>query len=655
MADDKDIYWATETNAEDLGSSLTSKVDDYVNWLRTDGRLWLWRQAYRQYYYSQVYGADIQKTGESGEFTSAQINQYRNLLLHLKSLALQQRPIWEPKAANSDQESMAQTILASSLLEYYMREKRIERDVEMAVERAIALGEGFVEMGWDPFLGEPYAVDPASGQVMKDGDVFVNVYTPNDVVRDVTKNNHKNNEWLILRGTRNKWNLIARYPALREQILGAPPDRDDWAKFNILDTQTWKRDNTDDLVVFRFYHKRTEAMPEGKYVEFLADGTILMQNGLPYKRFPVFRVAPEEQIDTNFGHSVAFDLLPIQSTYQALSDTILSNQAANGVSNIGVPRGSGINTQAADGLRIIEFDPASGPPVAINLTNTPQEIFQFQSQVATAMETISGINSVTRGTPNEVLKGSSGAAFAFFDAKTTQFASGLMKSYAELLEDMGSCLISVLQEYAQTPRIALIVGKSKRQYLKSYTNKDINLIQRVAVDVGSAATRTLAGRIAQAEGLANMGLIKTPEQFMMVQETGRIEPVMENEQAKLMLIKSENESLMDGVQVQALIYEDHKTHILEHSVVLANVDAKANPAVVMAVTTHIQQHIDLAKMMDPFLVQMLGYQFMAPLAVQAQTPEGATQSPLPEQPQLPKPPSGTDPNTAAIIEGEQQQ
>jgi hypothetical protein len=56
------------------------------------------------------------------------------------------RPAFQAKSINTDYESQVQTTLANGLLEYYLREKRLEIYLKRMVEYAVVMGSGFVKM-----------------------------------------------------------------------------------------------------------------------------------------------------------------------------------------------------------------------------------------------------------------------------------------------------------------------------------------------------------------------------------------------------------------------------------------------------------------------------------------------------------------------------
>jgi len=109
-----------------------------------------------------------------------------------------------------------------------------------------------------------------------------------------------------------------------------------------------------------------------------------------------------------------------------------------------------------------------------------------------------------------------------------------------------------------------------------------------------------------------MSIIKTPEQYIQVINTGSLESMTEDTQSELLLIKSENESLVDGGEVIAVATDQHSLHIKEHKCVLADPDLRKDPQLVQRTLMHIQEHINLLRGIDPQLLMMMGEQPLTP-------------------------------------------
>lgn len=599
------VYFAAK-EPEETAAVLMGKTADWFQSLDTSGYLdklkTMWVAYHGAYYANQADSHSIVFGGEQGELSQIAVNHLRNLSTHMLNMITATRPMMQARAINTDYKSLVQTKLANGLLDYYMRDHRLEEYLKTAVEYAIVFGSGYVKMEWNSTLGEAIDVDDETGGEIRAGDIDFQNLSPFDVMFDTNREDRKH-DWVITRSFKNRFDLAAKYPEYHDDILALP------TKSQVLQFSTFgfHYDDTDLVPVYEFFHKRTESMTDGRYLLFLDADVVLLDSPMPYRNLPVYCIAPSYYLGTPFGYTPMFDVLSMQDATNSLYSTILTNQTAFGVQNIVVPKSADVSIeQLSGGLNLIEADESQGQVRSLNLTNTPKEIFDFLAIMEKGMETISGINAVTRGNPDPSLR--SGNALALVQSMSLQFMSGLQASYVMLIEDMGTGIINVLKDHASIPRIATIVGKNNRTELKEFVGDDLDAVNRVVVDIGNPLARTTAGRMEMASELLQMGLITQAKQYMNVLNTGNLDTMTENDQSQLMLVKDENENLVANKQVIAVFTDEHVMHIKEHSAVLANPDLRFDAELVQRCTQHIQEHINLLRNTDPDILITLGQQ-----------------------------------------------
>lgn len=651
----KQTYFAAR-DGKDTASVLLQKATDWKNTLTTNGYLeklkTCWAAYHGAYFTDLSSGHTITFAGEQGELAQLPVNHIRNLAQHMYVMTTSSRPSMEARAANADYKSSAQVTLANGLLDYYMREKRLERYINKAVELSVVLGSGYVKIEWDATAGKVVEEDEETGEKIFEGDLrFTNV-SPFDVVFDVNREDN-NHDWILIRTYKNKFDLAAKYPELADKIV-ALDTKTSQDRYSL---QVFRKVESDEVEVWTMYHKKTDAMPKGRELIFLSDDIIIHDSILPYRRIPVFKMSPNEILGTAFGYSNLFDLLPLQEGINHLYSAIMSNNIAFATQNLFVRSGSNIDiTNLGGGLNVIQ---GTEKPEVLNLLGTSQETYSFLSILEGKMEQLSGVNSVTRGTPDPAANLRSGNSLALIQSMAIQFQSGLQNQYVQLIEDLGVAVLEILQDYALAPRVASIVGINNKQYLVSFKSTDIPDINRVIVDVGNPLAKTTAGRVQMAEQLMQM----KPEEFSIQQyaqviNTGRIDGMLESPVDQMNLIQQENERLMQGVEVPALIIDDHKEHILRHRVILNDLDIRMDEEKSDIILKHIQEHIDFARSADPAILTMTNQQQLPPAPPEAQpgqdlannpeqnsegqsdigrVMEGSDQAMNQEQPGIPKP------------------
>lgn len=603
-----DVYFVNKS-ADERAEILLSKASDWFNTLSANGYLdkirTLWA-AYHGAYYDEAH--QINFGGEQGELTQIAVNHIRNISSILLNMVTATRPSMQAKAINTDYKSVVQTKLANDLLEYYMREHRVEQKVKTAVQYALNLGSGHIKVGWNANSGEIYDYNEETKTEIREGDLEFTVLSVFDVYFDTFREDNTR-DWVLVRSYKNRFDIAAKYPELESKILSLQTKD----KLDVFASVGLTQDGTDLIPVYEFYHRRTESVPDGMYHVFLSDDITLIEGPSPYRDIPIYSIAPDYYLGTPFPYTPMFDLLPMQDAINSLYSIALTNQTAFGVQSILVPQGANLSvSQLTGGLHVLEANEQNGAVRPLQLTQTPQEVFDNIKLLESAMQIISGVNSVSRGNPDPNLR--SGNALALVQSMTLQYISGLQQSYVNLIENLGTGIINILKDHAMVPRMAAIVGKTNASKLETFKGDDLSLVNRVVVDIGNPLAKTTAGRVEMAEQLLQMGAIKTPEQYFSVINTGNLDMMTESEQNQLFLVKAENEKLVAGEQILALWSDEHALHIKEHSSVLSDPALRFDPNLVQNVSNHIQEHVSLLQNTNPELLMIIGQQPLQPPA-----------------------------------------
>lgn len=607
----RSTYFAKEDRKK-LSGILKSKTDSWYKSLARNEYLKKIEKSW-SYYYGMFggngSGHEMSFGGEQGEIVNISFNQYRNIAENIKVLVASNRPAFQARAVNDDYKSRVQTRLANGLLEFYLREKRLEKHFNTALEMAIILGSGFIKMDWNSMSGEVYDFNEELQTPIYEGDVEFTNISPLDVYFD-TNSGNTDLDWVIIRSWKNRYDLAAKFEEHTNKILALHTKGED----DLYRSTGFNTDSSDLVAVYEFYHKRSESMPNGRYFVYLDDEIDLIDAPLPYRKIPLYRLAPATVMGTAFGYTNMFDLMQIQDAYNTCHTIAMTNISAFGVQNLWSKTGNRLNVNNLQGgLNLIESDEK---PEALQLTATPGEVYNYMGMLERLMETLSGVNSVARGNPELTTK-SSGAALALIQSMALQFISGLQNSYIMMMEDLGTGLINMLQDYASVPRVAAIAGIDNRTYMKSFTGQELSTINRVIVDVGNPLSQNTAGRLQMADSLLQMGAIKTPETYFQVLTTGRIDSMVDPEFKMLNLVKLENEALFEGKEVRAVATDRHSVHIQQHNFVLSDPELRLDDALAARVLAHISEHLDLLRNTDPGLLALIGEQ---PIGPNAQAP-----------------------------------
>lgn len=629
MANDL-TYWAADETSECIHAAL-EKRRQYRDWLLRTGRVGRMQRSLRAYYGYTPNGdgdtSTILAGGDQGEIADLACNHFAALVRQALVLITSDKAAFKAVAGNTDYKSLAQAALADGLLEHYDRKLHVSDIEGSAAFRALLMGEGYVSVTWDAEAGDAYAVDPETGRAIREGDLSFRVFSPLEVAYDVTATQGQR-PWMLLETRRNKWDLVAQFPEKKDNILGAQLERDGF------DYLLWNLDQprvSDDVVrVYELYAPPSPAVPDGRLVIFVDADTALFDGPLPYDGVPVYGMQPDETIGAASGHTSTFDLLGLQQALDMTATIATTNLQAGGVVNFWAPSANDLNVrQISGGMNFIN---SPVKPEALNGVAMSPEVGRWAGQYVAWMQAISGINSAVRGDPD---KGMPAQAMAFLQAQAIQFHSGLQKGFQRLREQVRTANIDLLKRYATTKRVALISGKATGYLRREFTADDLRGIDRVTVEAINPALRTMAGKKAIADELLQRGMLQTPQQYILLLTTGKLEPLFEGEEANLLRIRRNKELLQEGIglppvavgpdgrpmvdlatglaefaddgqpHVRPLKSDTHWLDIPEYLAVLAMPDARERPQVVQAVTEVVEYQLALWRSMDPALIAVL--------------------------------------------------
>lgn len=648
-----DAYWPTK-DGTDLLSHAVAQVDAFHDFVERSGLRDLWQRTLTTFNRALV-SSRLEKTGKKGQYLKLAPNDFASLVRRAHTLLTGERPGMEPAPINGDYTTRAAVSLAKGCLDYYIVLRKAERKIKRGVWRGFLAGEMITFCWWNPNLGEIEDVDE-QGNPIFGGDIDIQPLHPIDLIRDCTVEDFDELEWFIVRTRMNRWNVLALYApdaaegqemdperaALREQILRAErEDQKGWATrtVGIVDAPRRGRE-TDRVEVYHLIHKRTPAVPRGRWVTFMDGETMLADRTLdemagetPPGEEPavveledfVQRTASEECEGIPFGFSSAWEELATQDAVTIGESTLLTNLANHGIQTVSGPPGTVKPSMLGEGMRFLQVDSprAEGKIEAVNLLNISDGMIALPDRWSRRMGTNFGVNDTARGNPPQGIK--AGNALALLQTQTIESLQGPEGAKDELWEMLGTAMIKHFQRNVKTARLAAIVGTGSEQHLQALKGSDLKAIQRVRVESVPYTSRTSAQKRDTAEffaGIPNSGL--TIEDYKDVLATGALDPRFHKTRDKFLLIQKENEMLLQGQVPRVLISDPHVDHITEHLALLDSPIAREDEAFIEGVLAHVLEHQNQLAQMPPILAMIR------------------------QQPQLPPPGMGPSPQAGAI-------
>lgn len=621
----KDNYFWKEP-AEKVPGFLRARRHTYFEQLEHKGILAKVERNLVYYFgdrYPETYSDMALKAGgEQGELVLCQLNEFRAFLRLLVTYIIQSPPALDTIALNSDVQSANDTMIGNQLLDFYTETERATELFFRLVETSLLYTAGYIFECWNPLKGVELGADVKTQDIYYEGDVEFENLTLFDEFHDVGVTAWNKIPWTCVRKRHLKWDLFEEYRGSQDEIQrNLEKDRDE-TEIEIMSSVG--SEHTDQVWVNYAYHRPTPALPNGRELIFVGDA-ILKDGEWRNKFLPVIRMVPEEVVGSADGYTSAFDLQGPQEAVDMEVSTILTDHNALGGKKIWFADNDAINVaELESGIKIIQSET---PPQVLSFSGGNAENLKMIEFLIRGIEHMTGMNPTARGTIEPGIK--SGVALSITEARATQFTSNVVKNYNQAHEDWGTVLIKLLQMHAQSKRVFSITGVNNERHTREFSNADIKNIDRVAVKPSPAAMRTLAGRIQIGTALLETGLIKEPEAYIELLQTGDLSKLTAMATAQRRIIARENEELLRGMPVEVQMVDDHRAHIRSHSSLFDHPQTRTDQMLTPMIQAHIQAHAEI--MISPegqMMMQMLGFQLPelpmmgAPGGVSQPTPGG---------------------------------
>lgn len=610
---DGQTYWAL-TNAATLAGHVKAKEEAFFDAVRRRGldRIWVIAHA-------QAFGTDplnpqdfatqtLAYTGPEGKSLRWRINEPRALVDQCNIIARGERPEFKCLTLNADFQSVAQIEIAQNIVRYLYRETVGDAAEADLTEVGGWFGSAYWWTRWDAEGGDDVTVEQrVEGlpepikQTQRSGAPKTSTLFPWEYCFEPYA---KESPYGIVRERVSKHELAATYPQLAEQILAVNNIR---AQPGFAEMFSWDVDaaTTDDVIVRHFYLKPCAARREGRYVGILED-MILWDRASPHpKQIPVIEYCPHKYFGTGFGYAKAWDVLALQEAIDELVSQQLTNYMTFGMQNVFIPQGSNYDEDALrDGLNVFTVPPNSGPPVALALAEFPEGAQWLIEFAYARMNSIMGMNQVSRGQADETVK--SGTHAALRDAIAIRFQNGEHAALIGARTKQANLSLDMVKLNATAPFLVEVAGAGEEAYLKQFTTQSVAGVRRVSVVNVSPLMQSQAGRME-----AYLNIVKLPKEERAAAlkglDTGDFTGFTEKPKTSDMLIRFENEQLIKGILMTPASGENPMEHLPEHWSELEKQRSQEQPNMVaiIALQQHIQMSIAEWQRTDPFIAMCL--------------------------------------------------
>jgi hypothetical protein len=630
MIGQSDIYWASDDTQRVVGhldehiytwGSNTSASSVFTSVLAA-----YWRNM--SAYYSPIINPDSWLTslgfsGEQGELVKMVVPQARTLIRQFVSVITKQRYNWEALTDIDDTNPLQTAKIGKALANDLWEKQGMDKLAESAAERVSVLGHVFCSVTWDESGGNPIGVRPDEQGLAYQGALEMDIHDPHDVVFDWSIESEKNLDWVVVKRIRNRWTYAARYPELRDQIVGLPSVkevRQTMPNLNFLS----RYESSDMIYVYEFYHKPTPALPQGRMTIYGGATCVFEDRENPYGQIPGRFLHFERILGTGLGYPMLSNLLPAQELLDHSFSAIATNQQATAVQSVLVPKGADISVNDIKGLSFISYTPANaeggGKPEPLQLTSTPPEVFNFLNVCSQYMSNVSMITETLRGQPPANV--TSGAMAATLAANAMEFLNSASKALTIWSEELINVAIQNYKIFATEEQILDITGEGSVAYVKSFKADDLKTLRQIKIRTQSPLMNTVAGRLQFGDSLLQAGLVKKPQQYLNLIEGAPVDNLFDDDISENMAVQAEIDALLEGRPVMPMMTDNHPIFINAYKKLLYNPAVRTQSEITQSIVQLMTDRLMMEQQLDPMLKAILRGEQMPP-------PAGAQGQPVP--------------------------
>lgn len=651
-------YWFADPDVEDVVEQFIQFDDPNVQWA-TNPMLPVWYRGFFTYYSTvikpQTWESGLVFKGKQGELIEVLVPMAKSLVQQLIDTATKQKLAWMVMADSTAMNVQETARLGSALCKQISREQKIDLKWAQSLENEMITGLGFLYVKWRTDKGPIWSMVPSNqarnetaiemvgGNVpgfddgdtseMDDtdsvatekvrgasvidppvadqkvplfmGDVEITCPTVHDILFDPNICDPDDWQWVRVREIHNKWDLVAQFPDLKQELLRLPSVRTSLA--GSYSTGAFSPTDNDMVYIYAIYHKPTPALPKGRIVVYGDISTIMFDGDNFYGELPVYVSRGKAIPLSGYGDPFFANLIACQEMLDTTVSAVCTNNATFAVQNVMHPRGSGIQVEQILGMNFFAYTPENipggGKPEALQLTSSAPETYKLMEIMEGFLQDLSRVNSALRGNPPTGV--TSGTAIATLSATAIESVEAIVKASKINLKRAMMGALNCYRRFGSVSREVQISGIGDQAMTKKFLGRDLDPIRSVELQEVNPLMQTQAGRIEISKDLMAQGLITNMKAYFQVLNGAPVETIYEDELSEADLVSRENESMLRGEPVKMINTDDHAYHIRMHAKALNDPKIRMNDAITAPFLAHIEEHLNAARMMDPILMGII--------------------------------------------------
>lgn len=370
----------------------------------------------------------------------------------------------------------------------------------------------------------------------------------------------------------------------------------------------------DQIIVYRFIHKPTEYMENGCEAYVVGNKVKNLETKkyrYSHNQLPYVRMTDIDLPGRAFPVSSYKFLVPIQHQYNKMV-----SMAHKAITLAAHPKWfmtkGACNIKSLGNLStIVETKPGMPFPQLVAFNPVSRDVIEYKENMRSELQTISGIQGVSRGNPPPGARAES--MLRFYEEQEELRSSTTVIKHNEAIRDVFSMAGSVAGDYyPQNPeRLVRTLGTSNRFLIKKMSEIRVSTQNEVIVQNSTGFSESKEGRREEIKFLmeAAPGLV-TPDMVADIYEISSPQKFYDVATAALSSAQAENQAFLNGEPVaEPKSFEDLIVHYRTHLIMIQSPTYKLLPKIYQdAIEAHMlatEMLMEDAKIKNPAFSQLL--------------------------------------------------
>ena len=511
------------------------------------------------------------------------------------------RPALVVKAASAEESDRHAAVIASAILS--ARSEEIDAAVSDATVWSEICGTAFYKVIWNGNSGSAVAVD-ADGKNVTAGDVKLSAVSPFEIYPHSLEVENVEDQPSIIHAKAVPVQDI--YCAYGVRLAGRSISEINGSGGDMSGAN--QKEGGYELVIER-YERPTEERKQGR-LTVVAGGTLLYDGALPYlngdnssRTYPFIKQLALPVAGKFFGTSVVTRLIPLQRAYNAVKNR--KHEFLNRISmgTVAVEDGSvNCDELAEDGLtpgKIIVYRQGGKPPEMLTLGSVPSDFTTEEDSLIKEFSKVSGTGDITENTDGFAgITSATGLQLILEqDEERMEYSCQQIK---RALKGIGRQILRLYKQFASDVRLLKFTDAEDKLGLMYFKGSDIST-DDVFLATDSESNLSPAQRRTLIYEMLDRGLLNGRDGNLSVSAKNKVLELLdfkalsgERDLSELNRIRAGNENIkMRTAEVRASGYEDHETHVAEHTAYLLSEEISQETE--KRICEHIEEHKKLMK------------------------------------------------------------